>query len=179
MNRPRLWWCPTGALAFLPIHAAGLYGRDNSPRWPCVSDFVTSYTPTVNALLDKAKEVATKEERQISLLLISQPATPGMSMIPATRQETFEVESVMTAEGIVTLLLEDSVATISRVEEGMKTHCWVHFACHAVQDGSEALKSGVHLHDGRLELLEIMRQNLPDAELAFLSVCQSPDKYWR
>lgn len=22
----RIWWCPTGSLAFLPIHAAGLYG---------------------------------------------------------------------------------------------------------------------------------------------------------
>ncbi|KAJ7280556.1 hypothetical protein C8J57DRAFT_1563358 [Mycena rebaudengoi] len=26
-----IWWCPTGPLAFLPIHAAGIYGRTSTP----------------------------------------------------------------------------------------------------------------------------------------------------
>ncbi|KAJ7679789.1 hypothetical protein B0H14DRAFT_2604238 [Mycena olivaceomarginata] len=29
-NLPRIWWCPTGPLAFLPIHAAGIYGENES-----------------------------------------------------------------------------------------------------------------------------------------------------
>ncbi|KAJ7689622.1 hypothetical protein B0H17DRAFT_1295277 [Mycena rosella] len=27
---PRIWWCPTGLLTFLPIHAAGMYGKDDA-----------------------------------------------------------------------------------------------------------------------------------------------------
>jgi len=71
------------------------------------------------------------------------------------------------------LLLEDAEATTERVKTEMKAHNWVHFACHGIQDVDEPLKSCVHLHDGRLELLEIMQQQIPNPDLAFLSACQT------
>jgi CHAT domain-containing protein len=71
------------------------------------------------------------------------------------------------------LLLEDAEATTEKVKTEIKSHNWVHFACHGIQDVAEPLKSGVHLHDGRLELLEIMRQQIPNPDLAFLSACQT------
>jgi len=71
------------------------------------------------------------------------------------------------------LLLEDTEATIDKVKTEMKARNWVHFACHGIQDMDEPLKSGVHLHDGRLELLEIMRQRILKPDLAFLSACQT------
>jgi len=71
------------------------------------------------------------------------------------------------------LLLEDCEATIDKVKTEMKAHSWVHFACHGIQDMNEPLKSGVHLHNGRLELLEIMRQQISNPDLAFLSACQT------
>jgi hypothetical protein len=37
----------------------------------------------------------------------------------------------------------------------------------------DPLKSGVHLRDGRLQLLEIMRQKISNSELAFLSAFQT------
>ena len=47
---PRIWWCATGPLAFLPIHAAGIY-NNGMARYD-ISDYaVSSYTPTLNALL--------------------------------------------------------------------------------------------------------------------------------
>ncbi|KAF9530802.1 CHAT domain-containing protein [Crepidotus variabilis] len=46
-------------------------------------------------------------------------------------------------------------------------------ASHASQHPTEPLKSGFYLHDGQLELLEIIRQRLPSAEFAFLSACQT------
>jgi len=55
----------------------------------------------------------------------------------------------------------------------MDTCSWVHFACHAVQNTREPLRSGFFLDDGRLELSEIMKQNIPRCELAFLSACQT------
>ena len=71
------------------------------------------------------------------------------------------------------LVLEGAEATTDKVKTEMKAHNWVHFACHGIQDASEPLKSGVHLHDGRLELLEIMQQEISNPNLAFLSACQT------
>ena len=87
--------------------------------------------------------------------------------------ETHAPRDLMGGIIIKSLLLEDAFATVTQVKEIMKTHSWVHFACHAIQDTAEPLKSGVQLHDGRLELLDMMKQQLPDSDLAFLSACQT------
>ena len=45
----RLWWCPTGIMTFLPVHAAGAHARQTAgPSWTTV---VSSYTPSRRALL--------------------------------------------------------------------------------------------------------------------------------
>ncbi|KAH8107799.1 CHAT domain-containing protein [Cristinia sonorae] len=178
-SRQRIWWCPTGPFAFLPLHAAGVYKR-NSALDCTTSDFVvSSYTPTITALLSKLDEVSrSNTELQpglTSFLLVSQPHTPGLSRIPQARKESKAIIERMSSfpEHFSTLLLEDDAATVERVKDEMKTHSWVHFACHAAQDPTDSLKSGTHLHDGRLELLEIMRQRSLGTELAFLSACQT------
>ena len=107
------------------------------------------------------------------VLLISQPSTPGLPPIPATRTETRGLRDTMAKEHFKALLLEDDAATMARVTEEMKTHDWVHFACHAIQDRSDPLKSGIHLHDGRLELVEMMKQQISNADHVFLSACQT------
>jgi len=113
------------------------------------------------------------DQTPTGLLLISQPNTVGKSHIPGTTQETNAVRDIMAPTEIRSLLLEGDVATTSRVKNEMKAHSWVHFACHAVQDRDEPLKSGVYLDDGPLELLEIMRQKIPNTDHAFLSACQT------
>jgi len=54
----------------------------------------------------------------------------------------------------------------------MESHGSIHLACHATQNLESPLKSGFYLHDGCLELSEIMRQKFSVRELAFLSACQ-------
>ena len=50
----------------------------------------------------------------------------------------------------------------------------VHLACHASwQNLEKPLNSGIHLHDGVLELSAITKKNLPNADFAFLSACQT------
>lgn len=114
---------------------------------------------------------SSKCTRQV--LLISQPNTPGLSRIPSTRTETHALEALMNRSDVDALLLEGPEATTDKVKVEMKALNWVHFACHGIQDVNEPLKSGIHLHDGRLELLEIMRQKIPNPEFAFLSACQT------
>jgi len=133
---------------------------------------VSSYTPTVHSLNNKCNASVTLS-KYTNLLLISQPNTPSLSSLPWTRKETHDLKALMNGSGVTTLLLEDARATIDKVKTEMKAYNWVHFACHGIQDMSDSLKSGVHLHNGRLKLLEIMQQQIPNPNLAFLSACET------
>jgi len=169
----RLWWCSTGPLAFLPLHAAGIYGPGIECSGSCVSDFiVSSYTPTVGTLLEKVKTSSSKRPSTSKILLVSQPYTPGLPPIPGTTRELDALcEKFGTDSEFVRV--EGVDATIDRVKQEMETYGWVHLACHASQDTNKPLKSGFALHDGRLELSEIMKRNIPQCELAYLSACQT------
>ena len=133
---------------------------------------VSSYTPTVQSLNNKFKTSSTFSKSP-GLLLISQPNTPGLLSIPSTQKETHDIKTLMSGSGINVVLLEGAEATTDKVKTEMKACDWVHFACHGIQDVNKPLKSGVHLHDGRLELLEIMQQQISNPDLAFLSACQT------
>ncbi|CAA7269579.1 unnamed protein product [Cyclocybe aegerita] len=172
-HRMRIWWCPTGPLAFLPLHAAGIYGEDRTPG-SLVSDFVvSSYTPTVTALLEKLKEEPAKKQGHDTILLVSQPETPGRTKLPGAKKETEALIALMSGKGIEPQLLEGEEATTVRVKTEMAAHSCIHLACHAVQDIAKPLNSGFCLHDGLLQLLEIMPQRLANTEHAFLSACQT------
>ncbi|KAF8749808.1 TPR-like protein [Rhizoctonia solani] len=45
---PHITWCPTGALSFLPLHAAGDYNQPQSKTFDYV---ISSYAPTLTSLL--------------------------------------------------------------------------------------------------------------------------------
>ena len=51
---PRVWWCPTGPLTSMPVHAAGKYSRTGtrptSPADTVSGRVVSSYIPTLGAL---------------------------------------------------------------------------------------------------------------------------------
>ena len=106
-------------------------------------------------------------------MLMNQQFIPGFSPLPSTQKETRAVEVLMKGTAVNVLLLEDSEATRERVKSEMKSHSWVHFSCHGVQDVHQPLESGLILHNGRLKLLEIMEQQIPNADLAFLAVSES------
>ena len=173
MNRKRIWWCPTGPLVSLPIHAAGVYGQGKKPG-SCISDFVvSSYTPTVGTLLEKFEQKPNSETSS-KVLILSQPNTPCLTTIPGARSETHAIRDRLRSKGIKALLLEDDHATVSRVAEEMPKHNWVHFAGHAVQDQGNPLRSGIILHDGRLDFAGLFTtEKMPYAAHAFLSACQT------
>jgi len=155
-----------------------MYGksRDGRPQsGSCISDFaVSSYTPTVSALIRVIK--ASNDLRPPSsaeLLIISQPNTPGCSPIKGTTTEMNAIWKIAEAKQCKSLRLEGAIATVSRVQLEMASHSSIHFACHASQDAENPLRSGFYLHDGRLGLADIMKQNIANCELAFLSACQT------
>ncbi|CAG8765862.1 7399_t:CDS:2, partial [Acaulospora colombiana] len=63
--------------------------------------------------------------------------------------------------------------TKRRVMKGMEECNWLHLACHGIQEPDEPTKSALLLEDGHLTLEEVIKLNLPRAEFAFLSACQT------
>jgi len=176
LDPSRIWWCPTGPLTFLPLHAAGIYSQNGrSPPGSSIFDFaISSYTPTVSSLIQKHTRSDKKQQLASSkLLIISQPKTPGCPPIPATTKEMNCISKVFGSFDAEPLCLEGESASVTRVKLEMESHGSVHFACHATQDFENPLKNGFYLHDGRLELADIMKQKFAVRELAFLSACQT------
>jgi CHAT domain-containing protein len=164
---PRIWWCPTGPLAFLPIHAAGLY--DETEVGHKVSDYVvSSYCPTLSSLLEVSRP---NMESDWKMVAVAQPNTPGASSIPKTQEEVERIGLVGTGLPIVSLIGEN--ATVNSVSNAMKDTHWIHLACHGQQYTGNAMESGLLLHDGKLKLSNLVREPLPHAEFAFLSACQT------
>ncbi|KAF8135326.1 CHAT domain-containing protein [Mycena galopus ATCC 62051] len=170
-NLGRIWWCPTGPLAFLPIHAAGLYGKDEA-FGSKVSDFlISSYTPSLTALFHGFRPQSEVKE-DLQLLAVTQPSAKGQSYIPGTHEEIKCIKQH--AEGKAPVLwLDEDMATIEKVQKGMKESRWVHFACHGVQSTSPAECALLLAGSSRLTLSNIVELSLPNADLAFLSACQT------
>ncbi|KEP47320.1 CHAT domain protein [Rhizoctonia solani 123E] len=165
---PHITWCPTGALSFLPLHAAGDYDQDGSRVFDHV---ISSYTPTLTALLASGSST-TRSTSSCRILAIGQANTPKHSALPGTTRELAHIQS-HTSSDVQYLQLIDSQATVSSVLNAMEQHDWVHLACHAHQNVSDPTKSGFFLHDGILDLAEINRRSFKGKGFAFLSACQT------
>ncbi|KAG8760118.1 hypothetical protein FRC14_004006 [Serendipita sp. 396] len=163
---PRMWWCVTGPLAFLPIHAAGVYDTGDSSGK--IQDYtVVSYAPTISALLERSDTPVHRPSRHLSAI---EPSS-GASYIPNTEKELEYIRLRLQNRDHVVLHKVD--ATKERVMKEMQDCNWLHLACHGTQNAINPTKSALLLHGGKLTLEEIIRLNLPHAEFAFLSACQT------
>ncbi|EUC60893.1 aromatic di-alanine and TPR containing protein, putative, partial [Rhizoctonia solani AG-3 Rhs1AP] len=168
-SMPHITWCPTGALSFLPLHAAGDYTQ---PRSRVFDYVISSYTPTLTALLASTPDLLSTSCR---LIAVGQANTPGQSALPGTARELAHVQAHMTdsSQDSQYSQLIGSHATVTAVLNAMEQHDWVHLACHAHQNVTDPIKSGFFLHDGTLDLAEINRRSFKGKGLAFLSACQT------
>ncbi|KAJ1307061.1 hypothetical protein OPQ81_008040 [Rhizoctonia solani] len=163
---PHITWCLTGALSFLPLHAAGDYDQPGARAFDCV---VSSYTPILTALLASSPSSLNPTGR---VLAIGQAKTPGHKPLPGTIRELECLKGHMQNQVEYSQLVDDQ-ATIKKVLDAMEQHDWVHLACHAHQNISDPTKSGFYLHDGTLDLTSINRRSFRNKGLAFLSACQT------
>ena len=80
---PRLWWCPTGLLSLLPLHAAGDQSVAAGQPLPTVMDrVVCSYTPTVRALAEAAARGQSTTFDGDQMLVVAMPETVGQHQLP-------------------------------------------------------------------------------------------------
>ncbi|KAI0298442.1 hypothetical protein B0F90DRAFT_1632621, partial [Multifurca ochricompacta] len=149
-DQSRVWWCPTSVFCSLPLHAMGPIPSDDGVEQYFSDIYVSSYTPTLSALIQsRGPKVPTSDDP--SLLLVGRP-NDGL---PAVWKE---INAIRTHLGQSAHCLVNEDATLEAVKEGLQRHRFAHFAW-----------------DDRLTLLDIVRSHLPDAEFAFLSVCHAAE----
>ncbi|MFJ9893648.1 CHAT domain-containing protein [Streptomyces sp. NPDC091280] len=156
-DAPRLWWCATGALALLPLHAAG-HHDDTSAAGPprtLLDRFTCSSTPTVGALA-RARRGERSAVRQAAeprrMLVVALPDLPGQPPLPQVRRELAHLRSLFPVEEIT--VLEGAHATRDAVREGLRTHSWAHVSCHGTQHLNSPSSGGLQLFDGLLSVAE-------------------------
>ncbi|KAF5339999.1 hypothetical protein D9611_012370 [Ephemerocybe angulata] len=168
---PRIWWCPTGPLSFLPIHAAGTYTSESTE---CVLDYaVSSYTPTIAALIDRVRNTRPIQMDVSGLFMTCQSSAAGASHIPGTTTEVESIYDLATKNGLRAERFDGSAITPATCLDSMEKFSSIHLACHASQDATNPLGSRFLFHNGSLDLFTILQRNLKDADLAFLSACQT------
>jgi hypothetical protein len=170
-NLPRVWWCPTGPLATLPLHAAGRHRPGRNAAW--VGDHVvSSYTPTLQALLRarNARPAPPAPAALVTGLRVTPRQDGRYRDLPAVPDE---IRAIRDALGGRALVLEDATATWQAVLDAVPAHPWVHFACHGKQNPQEPSASHLALHDADLTLLDLVRAGVVNGDLAFLSACET------
>ncbi|WP_344358021.1 CHAT domain-containing protein [Streptomyces gobitricini] len=185
-GRHRLWWSPGGALASLPLHAAGHHGGttgavpdDGAVPAPAAAGpgprtvldrVVSSYTPTVGALRYARARAAAPRPRG-ALLAVALPDTPGARPLGGARREVEMLRGLLPTE-----VLYGEQATFEQVMDALPRHPCVHFACHGVSEPADPSSGRLLVHDHRarpLTVREISRLELPAARLAVLSACET------
>jgi CHAT domain-containing protein len=172
--RPRLHWCTTGDFASLPIHAAGVYtGEDQE----CCSDYVvSSYTPTLTALLRARRNLQSVLTAEAKLLLVATEHTADMRLpaLPKVKAEMSDISAIAHKAGVPYAAPSRVASTIEQVTAALPSATLVHIACHGLQATEQPLKSAFHLSDdGVLSVSDLMELDLKDAYLAFLSACET------
>ncbi len=166
---PRVWWCPTGPLTALPLHAAGFH---DEPGDPSVLDrVVSSYTPTLRALAEaRARTLSTMDERLLHIALRDTPDQPTLTAVDREKAilAGFFRESQRT-------LLAGVEATRAGILHHLTRHAWVHASCHGDQDLTEPANGGLVPYDwntsGRVRVLDVAAG--AGGEFAFLSACKT------
>jgi hypothetical protein len=168
MIMPRIAWCATGPLAFLPIHVAGIYDLKDPSKTIRESDsIVSSYTPSLSALVHSRVERSqatthTGQDRSPQILVVSQSATPRQKPRPCT---TEEAEAVWCHSPSNVSHLAGGNAIMDAVLNAMQKHEWVYLVSHGTQDPLESTKSAFLLEDDQLVLSQLIDTSFPRAEL--------------
>ncbi|MBO3752127.1 CHAT domain-containing protein [Streptosporangiaceae bacterium NEAU-GS5] len=154
----RVWWCPTGPLTALPLHAASLDGRN-----ALLDLVVSSYTPTLGALIAARRPAAGKKTAMFTGLRVT-PERDGW-----TWGELPEVDT----EGEIfrrhfpdAVMLREERATLANVTVQLPRTGWAHWSCHG-GDG------GINLHDATLTPALLRDLDVRGAHFAFLAACRT------
>ncbi|MFD8201347.1 CHAT domain-containing protein, partial [Streptomyces sp. NPDC059701] len=177
---PRLWWCPVGHLAHLPLHAAGhhrdLLRPDGEPhrRAPrtVLDRVISSYTATARGLA-RARAPRPRPAGQarsaVRTAVVAVPEAPGAGSLPGAIAEAALLARLVPSATVLT------EPTRAAVLDTLQDHRIVHFACHHRPARIDPWQGTLLLPDHRTDPLtvsDISALRL-DGGLAYLSACST------
>jgi tetratricopeptide (TPR) repeat protein len=167
---PRLWWVPTGPLAFLPLHAAGDQAGGAVVDW-----VISSYLPTVRSLpapADHAASAGRAGPVPPTGAAVAMPVTPDATDLRYAAAEVAHLAARVPGTEVLT----GEQATGTAVRTALARHAWAHFACHAVSSATDAAAAQLLLYDHQddpLTIRDIAGLRNIRGELAYLSACDT------
>jgi hypothetical protein len=166
---PRVWWCPVGTLALLPLHASGdhlakpLHGQGR----PSVMDrVVSSYITTLRGL---AYARAQQPGSADTTLIVAVPDAPQAPPLPGVVAESETLARLIPGAHVATH------PTRATVLPALSAHRVAHFACHGYADPDTPAASHLVLYDHLdtpLTVGDISALHLPGG-LAYLDACDT------
>jgi hypothetical protein len=156
---PRVWWCPTGMLSYVPLHAAGHLGGPQA-----LDHAVFSYTSSIRML---SQTPSWRLRKDSSPLVVGLSRTPGLADLPAVEQELAFLAGTFSQRRI----LRNDAATRAQIMAALPDHDIAHFACHGGSNPVSHYEGQLFVHDKALSLSDIATIRVDQARLAFLSAC--------
>ncbi|WP_143027637.1 CHAT domain-containing protein [Lentzea albidocapillata] len=166
-GRRRLFWCPTGPLAMMPLHAATDHGTGRS----CLDLAVSSYVPSLRSLATTlARRGAGQEIEEFLTIAIDDHPDEKLALVHV-KAEVATVERLLPSARHTALL--NLQATRAAAAAELARHRFVHVSCHGAHDPNAPSGSGIVLADGVLSVLDIAQVRTDDAQFAYLSACRT------
>ncbi|CAE6341669.1 unnamed protein product [Rhizoctonia solani] len=163
----KVYLYPTGPLSNLPIHAA-------CKRGEALLDYIIpSYIPSFQHLAFPSDTIAQDPPH---VLVISQPNTPGQSLLPCTTIEVTEIKKFVPLERLQVYEREkgDKSALLNVSYELARTNPLIlHLACHAKQVPCDPFQSAFFLYDGQVPMSSLLWSQKDRPVLAVLSACET------
>ena len=182
-EQSRIWWCPTSAFWFLPLHAMGPIpstdGTRETEQYFC-DLYIPSYTPTLSALIESRKPVPITPRPPSSRLWWQRPQRPPLLLV-AYHQNNLggmrkEIKTIQGLRRTKVKSLLGKKATKVAVIDGLEQHHFAHIAGSVKLVPGRPFDAPLRLHgDERLTLLDIARCRLPSAQFAFLAASHTAE----
>jgi CHAT domain-containing protein len=181
-EQSRIWWCPTSAFCFLPLHAMGPIPQANgtgskpgAEQYFC-DLYIPSYTPTLSALIKSCEPIAPL----MSSVRRQPPPRPPLLLVAYHQNNLSGMQKeIKTIQGLSRTKVKSLVgkkATKAAVIDGLKQHRFAHVAGSVKLVPGRPFDVPFRLHgDDSLTLLDIVRCHFPFAEFVFLSASHTAE----
>jgi CHAT domain-containing protein len=107
------------------------------------------------------------------VLVIAQSQSTTNGPLPMARAEAEVINELLPPDQFIRDPIASSGMKVAEALQSLSEVEVLHLACHGHQDQDDVLNSGFELEDGRLTLGELMKMNIINARLAYLSACET------
>jgi hypothetical protein len=161
-EQTRVWWCPTSAFWYLPLHAMGPIPSDNKVIRYFSDLYISSYTPTLSALIT-SRRPGTQTSARPTLLVAQSPQSP-----PGVWPDSLAIRGL----DLPTTILPSGNMTPTTVIDSLQLYQYVHIPYDVARETTKVAKpfdAAMLFHNEKgLTLLDFVRSQLPAGEFAFL-----------